>query len=83
MKVSELIKKLEDLPQDSDVLLAIDPEGNGFHKMRGAYPGLYDPEDVYEGALDPEWSAYDAGYDSEEEWEERKAEMTPCIVLWP
>jgi len=82
MKVKQLIVFLQEMPEDSDVLLSIDPEGNGFNKMHEVCKGLYEPGNT-DGWADPEWTHEEAGFMDEEEWEERKTEMTPCIVLWP
>ena len=35
MKVKDLIKQLEELPQDMVILLAKDDEGNGYRKLYG------------------------------------------------
>lgn len=82
MKVKQLIELLQEMPEDSDVLLAIDEEGNGFNTMQGLCKGLY-PAGEPADWVDPEWTYEDAMCMDEEEWKERKAEMIPCIVLWP
>lgn len=50
MTVAELIEQLKELPQDFNVILQEDPEGNGYHQCRGADlmqvedPQAYRPE---------------------------------------
>ena len=49
MKVKDLIKQLEELPQDMVILLAKDDEGNGYRKLSGecAYEASYDDDTSY------------------------------------
>jgi hypothetical protein len=47
MKVSELIEALQTLPnQDAEVIIARDPEGNGFHKFEDISEGTVRPEEL-------------------------------------
>ena len=80
MKVSELIEILKTLPQEHDVILQKDPEGNGYDTASGASVVVYTSDrDVYN--LD--WSADDACFDSEEEWEEFKKTEQKVVVIYP
>jgi hypothetical protein len=45
MKVSELIAELSKLPQDVEVILSRDPEGNGFYTVEDVEASYYDPDD--------------------------------------
>lgn len=84
MRVFELINLLQEMPQNSLVILQKDAEGNGFSPLYGA-----DPNAVYEAATtwygevrSTEWTASDAGME-EEEWEEYKRRTPACVVLYP
>jgi len=77
MKVKELIEQLQKLPQDIDVLLSSDEEGNSFNVYSGdTSVGVFDPEGG-------EWSAFTC----KENWESDK-DGAPypgdnAVVLWP
>ena len=83
MNVKELKELLESLPDDMEVILQKDSEGNGYDSLRGG-----DSDCVYEidkfgdqYVWDMEWSAYDAGME-EDEWEEVKNKPR-VLILYP
>lgn len=72
MTVKELKVEIENLPDDMEVILQKDSEGNGYSPLEGVdSDAVYVPENGYSGdAYDVSWSADDADMD-EEEWEEK------------
>jgi len=48
MKVSELAEILQSYPDNLEVVLSIDPEGNGFKKLDGHSGYLWDGYDIYD-----------------------------------
>lgn len=85
MTVAELIEALKDMPPAAEVILQKDAEGNGYSPLAGADANvIYKPETTWSGeVVSTEWSAHDACYDSEEEWERFKASNPRCCVLHP
>ena len=79
MTVGELRKKLKDLPDDMDVILQHDPEGNGFGPLY-----LVESDMIYDDGeiLDTRWSAYAAGM-SDEDWVEVLKDGKRCCLLVP
>lgn len=77
MKVKDLIERLRELNQDSEVILPIDNEGNGYNALGDFGYGIYYDDEMYS----TEWSAEDCCLD-DDEWAAMK-ETTPCIVLYP
>ena len=76
MTVSELIQRLQDVPDPaSQVYLSTDEEGNNFHKFSGDISELY----TQDGEL--VWP------DEDDEGNETPYQVTedmrPAIVLWP
>ena len=86
MNVKELKEVLANLPDDMQVILQIDPEGNGYHTLYCADPDSiaimdergYRPEEVYS----LEWTAEDCCLE-EEVWEQMKKEYPRVLVLAP
>lgn len=80
MKVKELIELLNSMPQDHDVVLSKDEEGNGFSICDGHSTGVFDPNGT-------DWDSFD----SRENWTQEfqggdREDPYPgdnCIVLWP
>lgn len=76
MNVGELRQLLTDVPDDVRILLASDPEGNGFRPLVDVEDGLIQPnEDKHgyvEGLTDPD----EVDEDEENDLEAR-------IVFWP
>lgn len=83
MNVAELKKAIADLPDEAQVILQKDAEGNGFSPLEGADPdAVYVPDSTWSGEVyDPNWSADDACLDVVE-WERLKARPR-CLVLYP
>lgn len=46
MKVNELIEILKQLPQDAEVIMSSDAEGNNYSPLDGFSEGTIHPEDV-------------------------------------
>jgi hypothetical protein len=54
MKVSELIAQLQKLPQDNEVIVSSDAEGNSFHQLDEVGLGEYDVSGYYVEQLEVE-----------------------------
>ncbi len=86
MNVKQLKKAIALLPDDMEVYLQTDPEGNGYYPLRCSDSDAiatsnedgYRPEEVY--SLD--WTAEDCCL-SEEEWAEIKRENPRALILAP
>lgn len=84
MKVSELIAELQKMPQDAEVILQKDSEGNGYTPLLGADDEcIYVPDDnTWSGIVyDTKWTSEDADMDSDE-WQKILAKPR-CVVLFP
>ena len=68
MTVKKLRKLLKKQPGDMIVMLARDPEGNGFSPMDKRYPISF--------------GTYDGEFRGEKRWDDSEGEP-PAIVLWP
>lgn len=70
MNVKELKEIILNLPDEMEVIMQKDAEGNGYSPLRGADPDcVYIPETTWYGEAYPtEWTADDAGM-SKKEWE--------------
>lgn len=80
MKVKELKALLKDVPDDMQVFLQKDSEGNGYERLYHV-----DPNSIYIGGGDvysTEWTAAEACM-SVDEWEVFKNEHPRCLVLAP
>lgn len=74
MKIRELIQELAQYDPEFEVLTAVDPEGNGFHKGICIELEQYEEQGRDICLIHPD--DYDNG-DAEEPW-------TPnCVVVWP
>ena len=84
MLVKELIELLKTLPEEAEVIMAKDPEGNGYSPLSSVYgKGIYVPESTWSGDVySSEWTAEDAGMD-DEEWEQLKLKHLACVLLEP
>ena len=83
MKVKELRTLLDNLPDDMEIILQKDSEGNGYSPLAGADPdAIYRPENSWFGdVFSTDWSAAECCLD-EEEWEVLK--KNPCsLILYP
>jgi len=81
MNVKELKEAINDLPDDMEVILQKDAEGNGYSPLWGADPdAVYVPETTWYGDVyDMKWCADDACME-EEEWEEIKKKPRALIL---
>ena len=84
MKVGDLIKQLQNLPEDMDIILQKDSEGNGYSPLEGLdSDAIYIPETTWSGEVyTTNWDAEDANME-EKEWEELKKNNKKCCVLYP
>lgn len=83
MKVKDLIEALSSLDQDAEVILAKDPEGNGYSPLsRVDSEAVYVPITTWHGEVySTTWSADDAGL-TKREWRAIKAKPR-CVVFEP
>jgi hypothetical protein len=83
MNIKELKEAIENLPDEMEVILQKDSEGNGYSPLAGADPNaVYITETTWSGDVySMDWSAEDACMD-EEEWDDLK-EKPKCLVLYP
>lgn len=83
MTVKELKKAIENLPDDMEVILQKDSEGNAYSPLIGADPNaVYIPDTTYSGDVySLDWSADDACMD-EDEWEDIKSKPK-SLILFP
>lgn len=83
MNVKELKEALESLPDDMEVILQKDSEGNGYSPLSGADANaIYIADSTYSGEVyDADWSADDCCMD-QEDWEEMQARPR-ALVLFP
>lgn len=83
MKVSELIDRLKNCDMNAEVILQIDPEGNGYHEVRGADEVVC----VKDGRDMDVYSKEDSASDhclEEDEWEKFKLDPKyNFVVIWP
>ena len=85
MTVAELIEELKTLPPEAEVIMQRDAEGNGYSPLYAVDGNaIYTADSTWSGeVVSTEWSASDACYESEEEWEQFKASNPRCCVLAP
>ena len=77
MTVKELKEELAGLPDDLELVLQIDPEGNGYHPVQGIDGEGIQTDDGE--VFDAKWTADEACME-EEEWEEFKKRPRVGIV---
>ncbi|MCP4761744.1 MAG: hypothetical protein GY870_08180 [archaeon] len=84
MKVKELKELLNDFPDDYDIILQKDSEGNGYSPLSCGEEAMYIPETTWHGEVyDIKWSAEDAGRGVDEwEWMKQNKKFR-CVVLAP
>jgi hypothetical protein len=79
MKVKHLIKKLNELDPNMELVLQRDPEGNGYDDVSGIDGDCFwFDEDIYS----TEWTAEEAGFD-EDEWEDILSKVEKVAVIYP
>lgn len=77
MKVSKLIKQLQKLDPNMEVVLQIDSEGNGYNTVAGVEEAIQD----HNGSVyNPNWSASDCCLE-DDEWEEIKADKKLRVAI--
>lgn len=83
MIVKELKETIANLPDNMEVIVQKDVEGNGYSPLRGAdFDAVYIPETAYYGEVyDTKWSADEADM-NDEEWKEIK-EKPRSLILHP
>lgn len=78
MTVKELREELANLPDDLELVLQIDPEGNGYNPVRGIDPNGIETDDG--DVFDAKWTADDACME-DDEWEEFKKRPRVGIIF--
>ena len=83
MKIKELKAAIADLPDDMQVIIQKDGEGNGFSPLEGVdADAVYVPNSPWSGEVfDTNWTADDACMD-EGEWDRLMAKPR-CLILYP
>lgn len=83
MTVKELKEALINLPDEMEVVLQNDSEGNGYSPLAGADPdAVYIADSTWSGDVySMKWTANDACM-SDEEWEEIKSKPR-TLILYP
>jgi hypothetical protein len=83
MTIKELRLMLQDLPDDMEVILQKDSEGNGYSPLSGGNSeAVYIPDSTYSGDVySMDWNADDYCM-GEEEWLEIKAKPR-ALILYP
>lgn len=80
MKVSELIKRLQEVDPDNIVVLSRDGEGNGYRRLAGVdTSSRYNPEEDEVGLRELTEADRRSGYSEEDVMEEGE----DCVILWP
>ena len=83
MNIRELRKILKDYPDDTEVILQSDAEGNGYSPLSCSGAGYYIPENTWSGCVyDADWTHADADMESEE-WEEIQRTVPRALILAP
>ena len=80
MKVKELKELLTDLPDDYEVVIAGDGEGNNFSPLADIGAGLYEPDSTWSGEFNT--TRYEGGFDEDEEEVDIPEEEFNAICLW-
>jgi hypothetical protein len=83
MTISEFIKELQQYPQDYEVILSKDSEGNSYSPLVEIVDGVYEEESTYSGDFLPFDIEYQEQGISKEEWEDYKSKNKKVIVLYP
>lgn len=86
MTVKDLKDLIHNLPDEMEVILQKDAEGNEYSPWIGGYVGIYEPQTTWYGHVFLETDTFeDVGFDTEEEWEDFKSKMKMrrSLVLRP
>lgn len=83
MTIRELKEAIVDLPDEMEVVLQKDSEGNGFSPLAGADPdAVYIPDSTWSGDVySMDWTADDV-FMPEEEWEAVRLKPR-TLILYP
>ena len=83
MRVSELMDRLAELPEDAEVIMQKDGEGNGYSPLYEVDGNaIYVPKSTWSGDVySTEWTANDADMDKDE-WAQM-LKKPRCVVLAP
>jgi hypothetical protein len=65
MTVKELKKALEHLPDDQQVIIAKDTEGNAYSPLSGHFHGFYVPDNTWSGEVYDDEDADEYGIDKD------------------
>jgi hypothetical protein len=82
MNIKELIEMLNEYPEDTQIILASDPEGNGYGKLSAHDVGKIAKEELAKYHIDDYCSDGHSDEDCDLEPGERDT-MEKVIVLWP
>lgn len=84
MNVKELKEAIANLPDDMEVIVQKDSEGNGYSPLAGADPdAIYVPDSTYSGiAYNTDWSAEDADM-PEIAWQAMIEKSPRALILHP
>jgi hypothetical protein len=84
MNIKKLKELIKNLPDEMEVILQKDAEGNGYSPWSGGYVGIYEAETTWYGNVFLETDTFeDVGFDTDEEWEDFKSKMRRSLVLRP
>lgn len=84
MKVKDLIKELEKLDPNSQLILQKDGEGNGYSPLCGLEAAVYVPDSTYSGHVYSLKYTADDNCMEEEHWKTlKKSKENKCVVLYP
>lgn len=83
MNIKELKEAIASLPDEMEIILQKDSEGNGYSRLAGVdHDAVYIPDGTWSGDVySMEWTAEEADM-SEEEWQELK-ETQRALILYP
>jgi hypothetical protein len=83
MQVKELIKSLQAMDPDMEVIMQEDAEGNGYSPLAGADPdAIYVADSTYSGDVYDANSTADENCMDEEEWEALQKQPR-AVILYP
>lgn len=82
--VKDLKEDIADLPDDMEIIMQKDAEGNGYSPMAGADPNcIYVPNTTWYGEVySLDWGYEDVLMDADE-WDELKEKKDKALVLCP
>lgn len=82
--VEDMIALLQTLPKDLLIVMAKDPEGNGYSPWAGYYQGRYEATCTWAGEIrDPDEKERDGSFYHDDDERKRIEALPQCLVLWP